>query len=77
MDLKMDLKKYSKVLSVLPVLGLIILAFGNIISIGYGLYLWGVTEITFSLAVWLGFKLWITMIVSGIVLFILGLPFKN
>ncbi len=50
------------------VVGIIVLTFGTVISVGYGLYLWGGLGIVFGVAVWTGFKLWIGCLITGIVL---------
>lgn len=36
--------------------------FGNVISIGYFLYLWGAAEVAISLAAWSAFILWLKLI---------------
>jgi hypothetical protein len=57
----------------LAVIGMIILTFVNIGSIGYGLYLWGGTGMVFSLAAWTAFKAWTIGTVVGLTLFLFGI----
>jgi len=47
---------------------LVLLAFGNIASIGYGLYLWGGVGIAFSAALWGAFKVWLCFMIVSFVL---------
>lgn len=53
------------------VIGWLLVAGGTLTSIGYFLYLWahGATAAT---AAWLGFVLWLKMVIGGSILFILG-----
>jgi len=50
----------------LMVIGIIMAAFGNIIGIGYGLYLWGGVGLTFAVAAWTAFKFWAVLMITGI-----------
>ena len=59
------------------VIGFTLLLLANIGGIGYGLYLWGGTGMAFGLAAWTAFKVWITMIVSGVASLILSVFFKK
>lgn len=66
--------KNGNVLSkIMLVIGVILLITGNIIGIGYGLYLWGGTGMAFGLAAWTAFKLWASIMSSGFVLFLIGI----
>jgi len=58
------------IFGIIAVLGLISMAFANIGSIGYGLYLWGGTGMAFGAAAWAAFKIWMIAMVVGIVVFI-------
>ena len=57
------------------ILGIIILVFANVGSIGYGLYLWGGTGMAFGLAVWTAFKVWMIWVSAGMVSLGVGVIF--
>ena len=57
----------------LVTIGLILLAFANIIGIGYALYLWGATELELGISLWTAFILWLKMIGSGLLLVTISL----
>jgi hypothetical protein len=61
---------------ILVVIGVIMLAVGNIGGIGYGLYLWGGTGMELGLAAWTAFKFWLTWGIIGLVSFFSGLFLK-
>ena len=58
---------------VLLVIGILLLAIGNISAIGYFLYLWGGTGMALGLAAWTAFKVWIVLIGIGFVSFLSGM----
>jgi hypothetical protein len=58
----------KKLLGIIGIIGMVVLAFINIIAIGYGLYLWGSVGHEFSYAVWEAFKVWIIGIGVGLVM---------
>lgn len=65
--------KKAKIGLILMKIGLILMVFANVVGIGYGLFLWGSQGVVFSLAVWTAFKVWISMIISGVFLWIFPL----
>ena len=44
----------------------------TLISIGYGLYLWGGTGLAFGAAAWSAFKLFLILLFGGFITFILA-----
>ena len=44
----------------------------TLISIGYGLYLWGGTGLAFGVAAWSAFKLFLILLFGGLITFILA-----
>jgi len=60
------------IFGIIAVLGLISMAFANIGSIGYGLYLWGGTGMAFGAAAWAAFKVWLVVIFGGLFTFVIG-----
>lgn len=58
--------------AILVLLGYVCMAIAFICSLGYGLYLFGVVELTFGKAAWAGFVLWLKMFVGGFVSLIVG-----
>lgn len=59
--------------AILVVLGYLGMALATISGIGYGLYLMGVVGLTFGVAAWGGFVLFLKMFVGGIVSLFAGL----
>ena len=57
-------------------LGAFIVMLAQIISIGYGLYLWA-NVLPFSQALWAAFQLWIEMTVLGFVLYVSHIFIKS
>lgn len=47
------------------VVGGLTMVLGQIVGIGYVLYLWGAVGLAFSASLWTGFLLWIKMILGG------------
>ena len=60
------------VFETLIVLGYICMSLAFICSLGYGLYLLGVVELTFGKAAWAGFVLWLKMIAGGFLSIAIG-----
>lgn len=58
---------------ILAILGIIILAFSTISSIGYGLYLWGSVGLTFAASAWAAFVIWMKLAMTGLVLTFVGI----
>lgn len=58
---------------ILAIIGLVVLAFATIGSVGYGLYLWGGIGIAFSVSVWTAFVVWLKAVGSGLLLVSIGL----
>lgn len=52
-------------------IGIIAMGISTAASVGYGLYLWA-HELTFALAAWTAFVLWLKMVIGGFVLVIVG-----
>jgi hypothetical protein len=50
----------------------ILLGFGTVISIGYGLYSWAVVDVAFKVALWSAFVMWIKLIGAGLVSLVAG-----
>lgn len=44
----------------------------TLVSIGYGLYLWGGVGLAFGVAAWSAFKLFLTLLFGGLVVLILA-----
>lgn len=44
----------------------------TLVSIGYGLYLWGGTGLAFGVAAWSAFKLLLILLFGGLITFILA-----
>ena len=44
----------------------------TLVSIGYGLYLWGGVGLAFGVAAWSAFKLFLTLLFGGFITFILA-----
>lgn len=65
--------KLYQVGSAIISLGMLVGALAFISSIGYGLYMWGGLGMELSTSAWSAFVLWLKMIISAIVLFIVGL----
>lgn len=57
---------------ILAIIGIIIMAFSTIGSIGYGLYLWGSVGLALSSAAWAAFVVWMKMIMTGLTLAVVG-----
>lgn len=53
--------------SIFVVLGYILLGFGTLISVGYGLYAWAVADVAFKVALWTAFITWIKLVAGGLV----------
>lgn len=51
----------------LMILAYILLGFGTLISIGYGLYAWAIADVAFKVALWTAFITWIKVISGGLV----------
>lgn len=45
----------------------VLLGFGTLISLGYGLYTWAIVDVAFKVALWSAFVLWIKLIGAGLV----------
>ena len=51
-------------------IGIVLMILGNIIGVGYGLYLWGGVGFAFSVSLWSAFKLWILIELVGATSFV-------
>ncbi|MNK14255.1 hypothetical protein D3C87_323540 [compost metagenome] len=61
------MKKFWVILAmVLIVLAYILLGFGTVISVGYGLYAWAIADVAFKVALWTAFITWIKLIALGL-----------
>ena len=58
-------------ISIIAVVFILMAALATPIAIGSGIYEWAVVNVEFKVALWEGFKMWIKMIVIGLVV---GLP---
>ena len=58
-------------------IGIALMAFGTITSIGYFLYNWGALDLALGLSAWNAFVLWIQMIGGGLILFVLSIVFAG
>lgn len=56
----------------LLVLGYIAMILAVVCGVGYGLYLFGVVELTIGKAAWTGFLLWVKMFFGGILACVVG-----
>ena len=65
----------NNIKTILTTIGILLAGLGNIISIGYGLYLWVIVDLTFKVSLWNGFMIWISMITLGLILIIIGTIF--
>ncbi len=65
----------NNIKTILTTIGILLAGLGNIISIGYGLYLWVIVDLTFKVSLWNGFIVWISMITLGLILIIIGTIF--
>ncbi len=59
------------VLFIVGAVFIFIAAIATPVSIGYGIYEWVAIDMEFKFALWEGFKLWVTMILTGLVI---GMP---
>lgn len=51
---------------VLIVLAYVLLGFGTLISVGYGLYMWAIADVAFKVALWTAFITWVKLIAAGL-----------
>ena len=58
-------------------IGIALMAFGTITSIGYFLYNWGALDLALGLSAWNAFVLWVQMIGGGFILFVLSIVFAG
>lgn len=54
------------------ILGWILIGLSTIAGIGYGLYQWGGEGLPLSVSAWMGFKVWVVMVIGGLVSMVLG-----
>lgn len=59
-------------LMALTVVGIVVAGFANLAGIGYLLYLWGSVGLAFSAAAWSAFVLWLKLIGTGLLMYIVG-----
>lgn len=50
----------------------LLLGFGTVASVGYGLYTWAVLDVAFKMALWTTFITWIKLAAAGVVSFIIA-----
>ena len=55
------------IIVIFMIIGTVLVVSANVVGIGYGIYLWGVQEMALGLAAWTAFKIWIIMIVVGLI----------
>ena len=61
--------KTARLILAIGLIGVALAGLSNIVGAGYFLYLWGACDVAAKLAAWTAFKVWISMILVGIVMY--------